>query len=694
MQYCMGCMSNLQAGDVCPVCGYRHDSQQIEAYHLPPQTILQGRYIVGKVLGFGGFGVTYIGFDAQTERVVAIKEFLPTVFATRIPGDTALTIYQGDATAQFGSGLHRFIEEARTLAQFNGIPGIVDIYDTFPGNNTAYIIMQFLKGQDFKHYLSKNGVLDYETARNVIVKVCETLEPVHAKNIIHRDISPDNIYLTESGEIKLLDFGAARYESAVNSKSLSVILKSGYAPEEQYRSKGEQGSWTDVYSLSATFYKLLTGKTPPDSMERAINDELEEPGKHVDGIPPSAQNAILNALNVKKSDRTKTVTQFKNELLSDGVARVKVKQKSVSTKMPIAAKVIIACSVVAILGLGIFTVSGGFDNLSQETTYGDDERFIMPSLVNLSVRDAQAAMSDIDISVDITTAYIAEQTSNYVITQSLLPDKEYYYSSSAEIQIVVGTIDEALAPGGYLDIVGMEAEEALALLDIIVFDDVYDAYENSYVDFTAVESSPEQKGKVLSCEYKLVENRNYYDEIELFPTIELQIGIGPKQNETFTSLVLTDKFGYYFLHDSGKFMSLPRYFTAELSFDGGVSWTEPIDHLFDERTWHPNEAYDTIVQNVSERGYTYVEIGSLLDAVSVQNHTEGLTGVVPFMLRLDAVLKDADGNTFDERLIIDDLSINIESGEFFKGDSPLLLGYSLIAPKGEPLDINTVYQRD
>ncbi len=368
---CMGCMIEyLDDLSTCPNCGYESGTKPREAYHLSPTTILQGRYIVGRVLGYGGFGVTYIGFDAELERVVAIKEFLPTTFATRTPGDTLLTVYQGQASEQFGEGLKRFVDEAQTLAQFNGIAGIVDIYDTFWENNTAYIIMQFLKGHDVKNILASQGVLDYEMAREIILSICDTLAKVHAKNIIHRDISPDNIYLTDDGEIKLLDFGAARYESAVNSKSLSVILKSGYAPEEQYRSKGEQGTWTDVYALAATFYKMLTGQTPPDSMERAINDEIMEPTKLGVQIPQSVENAILNALNVRRTDRTQTVAEFKEALLSDGVQHIKAKPRKEVTAIPLPTKIILAVSSVFLLALGIFAATGGFSEDAQPITIG------------------------------------------------------------------------------------------------------------------------------------------------------------------------------------------------------------------------------------------------------------------------------------------------------------------------------------
>nr|AGS53141.1 hypothetical protein [uncultured bacterium contig00040] len=197
MIFCMGCMEQTPDDmQVCPHCGYARGTPPREAFHIAPETILHGRYIVGRVLGFGGFGVTYIGWDAQLERKVAIKEFLPTTLATRMPGSTAVTVYGGtrsEQSAQFDEGLTRFIDEAQRLAKFNGLPGIVDIFDSFAENNTAYIIMQFLEGRDVKDVLKTEGPLPYDRALPIILTVAETLGQVHAQGIIHRDISPDKL---------------------------------------------------------------------------------------------------------------------------------------------------------------------------------------------------------------------------------------------------------------------------------------------------------------------------------------------------------------------------------------------------------------------------------------------------------------------------------------------------------------------
>ncbi|MEG2770414.1 MAG: serine/threonine-protein kinase, partial [Oscillospiraceae bacterium] len=232
--FCYGCMREIAGNEtVCEHCGYVIDSTPKEPYHLIPGTIIQGRYLIGKVLGYGGFGVTYVGLDLVLEKKIAVKEYLPSDFSTRMPGQTLLTVYSGESGEQFADGLESFIQEARRLAKFNDVPGVVEIMDSFTSNNTAYIVMEFLEGETAKSRLEKNGLFSFEDAATLVVAILDVLEEVHKSGIIHRDISPDNIFITTEGEIKLLDFGAARYATTTHSKSLSVILKPGYAPEEQ-----------------------------------------------------------------------------------------------------------------------------------------------------------------------------------------------------------------------------------------------------------------------------------------------------------------------------------------------------------------------------------------------------------------------------------------------------------------------------
>lgn len=326
VNFCLGCMEELPEGEqVCPHCGYKVGTPVKEPYHLAPGSLLHGRYLVGRSLGSGGFGITYVGMDLTLRQKVAIKEYLPSDFATRMPGALTVSVFSGESAGQFEAGLEKFLDEARRLAALTNIPGVVRVMECFSENNTAYIVMELLEGRTLKQVLKEEGKMDYEKAANIMIPVLYTLEAVHSNTwddekkscIIHRDISPDNIFITNEGVIKLLDFGAARYASTYHSKSLSVILKPGYAPEEQYRSRGNQGPWSDVYAAAATFYKMLTGITPEDAMERLNYDQLKPPRKLGVEMTENQENALMNALNVKAENRTQTAGEFAAQLQSE-----------------------------------------------------------------------------------------------------------------------------------------------------------------------------------------------------------------------------------------------------------------------------------------------------------------------------------------------------------------------------------------
>ena len=325
---CLGCMELY--GDefnICPHCGFVVGSVPEEPIHMVPGTVLLDRYIIGKVLGFGGFGVTYIAWDKKLEQKVAIKEYLPGEFSTRMPGQTFVTVFNGEKTEQYYNGLKKFVDEAKRLAKFQNEPGIVKIFDSFEENRTAYIVMEYLEGETLSEYLNREGTIPEDLAVDMLRPVMESLITVHGEGLIHRDIAPDNIFLTTSGEVKLIDFGASRYATTTHSRSLTVIVKPGYSPEEQYRSRGDQGAHTDVYAVSATLYKMITGKTPPDAMERRAKyehenkDILEEPHKLKKDISVNREIAILNGLNVRIEDRTPDIATLIEELYADPPAK-------------------------------------------------------------------------------------------------------------------------------------------------------------------------------------------------------------------------------------------------------------------------------------------------------------------------------------------------------------------------------------
>lgn len=284
--------------------------------YLPQGTILNNRYVVENVLGHGGFGITYSAYDKTLNVRVAIKEYLPRQLATRAEGQTKISIYTGEARQHYQYGLRKFLEEAQSVAQFAHHPNIVSARDYFEAHGTAYMVMEYVEGVTLKEYLEKKGGrISFEEAQGIMMPVMDALREVHQVGLMHRDISPDNIYITSAAQVKVLDFGAARYAAGEQSKSLSVILKPGYAPEEQYRSSGKQGSWTDVYAVGATIYKCITGKTPPDALDRKEEDTLEPPSRLGVAIPAAAEQALLRALAVSAPQRFKSMEDFQQALL-------------------------------------------------------------------------------------------------------------------------------------------------------------------------------------------------------------------------------------------------------------------------------------------------------------------------------------------------------------------------------------------
>lgn len=281
---------------------------------LPEGTILAGQYIIDSVLGQGGFGITYKATDHQTGNKVAVKEFFPDSMATRT--QTTVIPFTGERGESYAYGKNCFLQEAETLAQFIGVESIVKIHSYFEENGTAYFVMDFVEGISFEEYImNKGGKVSYEDAENVLLRVIDALAVVHSKGIVHRDVTPDNIYLTRDGKVKLLDFGAARYSLGDKSRSLDVVLKHGFAPKEQYTRHGKQGPYTDVYTVGASFYFAITGKRPPDSIDRIEEDDLIPPSSLGVNIPREKEDAILKALSVQPGERFQSMTDFKDALL-------------------------------------------------------------------------------------------------------------------------------------------------------------------------------------------------------------------------------------------------------------------------------------------------------------------------------------------------------------------------------------------
>ncbi|MCO7154112.1 serine/threonine protein kinase [Anaerobutyricum hallii] len=278
-------------------------------------TRLIGHYTIEGVLGQGGFGITYLGIDELHEKKVAIKEFFPQGIVTRNIEyqDTVTVTFVGEKD-NYEKGKERFLKEARTMAKFSKDEGIVKALDFFEINNTAYIVMEYLEGITLKQYLRENQRIAPEDLIELLVPLIESLDEIHSQGMIHRDISPDNIMVLPDGRIKLMDFGAARDYTEFGEKSLSIVLKPGYAPPEQYQTHGIQGPWTDIYALCATMYKCITGENPPDAIERVMDDSLKKISEFGIVIPPQEEAAIIKGMSVSAKDRYQDIKDFCEDL--------------------------------------------------------------------------------------------------------------------------------------------------------------------------------------------------------------------------------------------------------------------------------------------------------------------------------------------------------------------------------------------
>ena len=307
---------------VCPVCGWA-EGQANAPHQLQPGTVLRGQYVIGRALGQGGYGITYLGWDRELERTVAIKEFFPSSMVTRDTAQgTGVQFFTAYSQEQYTAGRERFLREARALAKFSSVPEIVGIHSCFEENHTAYMVMEYVKGSNLVLYTrNAGGRLSAEETLRILKPIMAALDQVHQAGIIHRDISPDNIILEPMGGAKLIDFGAARAvenpdADADMTRSTEAIVKQGFAPPEQYRSRGGIGPWSDEYALCATVYFCLTGQVPPDAISRSIG-EAQPDWAGIPGLTDRERAALEKGMSVAAKDRYPSVGELSRELFAE-----------------------------------------------------------------------------------------------------------------------------------------------------------------------------------------------------------------------------------------------------------------------------------------------------------------------------------------------------------------------------------------
>ena len=323
MAYCPHCMQRVTGGKSCPHCK-KPLNQTEKENHLPVGHVLQSnsgrRYAVGLARGQGGFGITYVAIEQQTKQRVAIKEYFPVRCADR-GSDHVRVVTKPGMEKAFRGGMESFIKEGTLLFQLNTLPCVVHVQDWFTANATAYLVMEFLDGAPLHSLVVAERRIPAKRLMPLLAPLLRDLQQLHEADIIHRDIAPDNIMLMPDGTLKLLDFGSAR--AMENNKSMTVMLKHGFTPIEQYMSHGKQGAWTDIYALSATFYYCLTGVLPPSAPDRLYDENALRPlgSLHVDGLLPQEEAALMAGLRVQPTARPRSAEAFAAMLPRRGLER-------------------------------------------------------------------------------------------------------------------------------------------------------------------------------------------------------------------------------------------------------------------------------------------------------------------------------------------------------------------------------------
>lgn len=297
----------------CPHCGGDDRTLVLQSPALPPRTVLDNRYVLGRTLGQGGFGITYMAYDLRMGNTVAVKEYFPSSLVGRdssVSSNVTVNAIKGTrAREEYASGLRHFLYEARRQAKLASSPGVVSVTDFFEGNNTAYYIMEYVDGSTLVRYLKKPIPID--EVLHLLEPIADSLMSIHDAELIHRDISPDNIMCARNGQRKLLDFGASHSFAEEESTTGNATLKHGFAPPEQYGSSSMQGPWTDVYAFAATVYWCLTGKIPQDSMDRSIGgDRLKPPSELGAAITPDAEAVLMRGMALPVTARYQDMVTF------------------------------------------------------------------------------------------------------------------------------------------------------------------------------------------------------------------------------------------------------------------------------------------------------------------------------------------------------------------------------------------------
>lgn len=329
-ELCMNCFSVKGQYETCPFCGYAEGTPTEQPHYLKPGTILKEHFIVGTAIGAGGFGIIYKCYDTTLGVIVAIKEFFPVGLVNRAAGDKNVEVMSDERQAEYDIQIKRFLMEAQSIARFGKARDIVNVFDFFQENNTAYIVMEYIDGVLLKDYLDEHGALSVSKALRIIEQITDAVKKIHANGIIHRDISPDNIFIASDGSVKVFDFGAAILSEDDGKNTGEKVIKVGYSAPEQYRDNTKQGYYTDIYSVGAILYQMLTGVKPVESTDREHGDELRSPLALGVKIEANLDRAVMEALAVQPELRFQSIVQFLEAI--DGKRKAEYPEQKVKAR--------------------------------------------------------------------------------------------------------------------------------------------------------------------------------------------------------------------------------------------------------------------------------------------------------------------------------------------------------------------------
>lgn len=451
---CVGCMKPLTAEGRCAYCGLQQDKYRPIPRCLRPGMCLRDRYVLGRVLGEGSFGISYIAWDCLLDTVVAIKEYFPASLVSRHISeedeDTNVYIYEKRESRKYQESLKKYLGEAKSLSAYYDLDGIVSVRDFFYANNTAYIVMGYVDGISVKEYVEKNGPIEGEKFLRMLEPVIQSLAKVHQTGVLHRDISPDNMLLTRDDKLVLIDFGAARKENINMTRSMTVVFKRGFSPEEQYRTRGQQGAWTDVYALCATAYYALTGKAPDESIQRVLEDDMPSLTEMTDvDLPMRQKRAFMKGMTVDFHHRYQTMDELYQGLYQQGRDKKRLGVWFAGTAA------VLAC--VALLGTG---AAYGLHKHSQAkkdaiqteapqqtafavatvTPYAADvQEYQMISFKSMTKKEALKALAgqDTELSVQWKYRYSSRIKKGRIVSQSIPAKTRYRGETYSKIVLTI-----------------------------------------------------------------------------------------------------------------------------------------------------------------------------------------------------------------------------------------------------------------